>query len=127
MPVQRENPVGWRITDASTAGAKALGRVIRHVGSRYVFPGTPCAVQEKQRDHQPVLKQFLRIVGTDGRNRVDCISEPGLDFPEKEVFCGGIFTRLSWKTSGISAHSRRWVRPTACYLEWSCSRRLQSD
>ena len=86
----RVEGVGFPETGASPAGSKALGRVIRHVASRDVFPGTPCPVQEKQRDHQAILKQFLRIVRTDGRNCVDCISEPGLDFPEQQVFCGGI-------------------------------------
>jgi hypothetical protein len=89
--------IGFPVAGASPAAAKVLGRVIRHVGSRDVFPGTSCAVQEKQRDHQAILKQFLWIVGTDGRNCVDCISQPGLNFPEQQVFCGGIHVMVLWR------------------------------
>jgi hypothetical protein len=49
-----------------------------------------------QRDHQAILKQFLRIVGTDNRNRVDCISEPGLNLPEMQVSVEGFIAWFLW-------------------------------
>ena len=56
-----------------------------------MFPGTPCAVQEVQRDRQTMLKELSFVVATDTWNTVgNCISEPGLNFPEKHVFCGVI-------------------------------------
>ena len=83
--------IGFPLAGASPAGAQVFDRVIRHVGSGDVFPGTSCADQEVQRDHQAVLKEFSFIVATDTWNGVgNCISEPGLNFPEKQVFCGGI-------------------------------------
>ena len=36
-------------------------------------------------------KEFSFVVATDTWNGVsNCVSEPGLNFPEKQVFCGGI-------------------------------------
>ena len=52
---------------------------------------TSRAVQEAQRDHEAVLNEFSFVVATDTWNGVgNCISEPGLNFPEKQVFCGVI-------------------------------------
>ena len=83
--------IGFSVTSASPARAKVLDRVIRHVGSGDVFPGTLCAVQEAQRDREAILKEFSFVVATDTWNGVgNCDSEPRLYFPEKHVFCGGI-------------------------------------
>src|SRR5438128_356650 len=83
--------IGFPVAGASPAGAKVLERVVRHVGGRDTFPGTSCAVQETQRDRQAILKEFLWIVITDTWNSVgNRISEPGLNFSEKQVFWGGI-------------------------------------
>jgi len=94
MPIQLRGGMQWigfSVAGASPVGPQVFDRVIRHVGSGDFFSGSSCAVQEVQRDRQAILKQFLRIVGTDSRNTVcNCISEPGLDFPEKRVFWGGI-------------------------------------
>ena len=94
MPIQlrrRMQGIGFPEAGASPAGAKISDRVIRHVGSRDIFPGTSCAVQEAQRDRQAILKEFSFVVTTDTWNAVgNRISEPGLNFPEKQVFCGGI-------------------------------------
>ena len=83
--------IGFSVAGASPVGPQVFDRVIRHVGSGDIFSGSPCAVQEVQRDRQAVLKQFLWIVATDTWNGVgNCISEPGLNFPEQQVFGGGI-------------------------------------
>ncbi len=83
--------IGFPVTGASPAGAQVFNRVIRHVGSGDVFPGTSCAVQEAQRNRQAILKELSFVVATDTWNAAgNCDSEPGLNFPEKQLFCGGI-------------------------------------
>src|SRR5437762_14205502 len=83
--------IGFPVAGASPAGAQVFDRVIRDVGSGNVFPGTSCAVQEAQRDHQAILKQFSFVVTTDTWNTVgNRISEPGLNFSAKQIFCGWI-------------------------------------
>ena len=75
--------IGFPVAGASPPGAKVLDRVIRHVGSGDMFPGTSCAVQEAQRDRQAILKELGFVVATDTWNTVgNRISEPGLNFPE---------------------------------------------
>ena len=75
--------IGFPETGASSAGAKVFKREMRHVGSGDIFPGTSCAVHDVQRDRQAILKQFSFVVTTDTWNGVgNCISEPGLNFPE---------------------------------------------
>ena len=40
---------------------------------------------------QAILKKFLAVLGTDLRDGSgDGTSEPGLNFPEKQIFCGVI-------------------------------------
>ena len=83
--------IGLPVTGASPAGAQVFDRVKRDVRCGDVFSGASCAVQEVQRDRQAILKEFSFVVTTDTWNAVgNCISEPGLNFPEKQVFCGGI-------------------------------------
>ena len=83
--------IGFSLAGASPAGAKVFDGVKRHAGSGDMFPGSSCAVQEAQRNRQAVLKEFSFVVATDTRNAVgNRISEPGLNFPEKQVFCGVI-------------------------------------
>ena len=77
--------IGFPVASASPAGAKILDCVIRHVGSGDVFPGSSCAVHDVQRDRQAILKEFSFVVATDTWNGVgNRISEPGLNFPEKQ-------------------------------------------
>ena len=83
--------IGFPVTRASPAGTQVFDRVIRHVGSGDMFSGTSRAVQEAKRNRKAILKEFLWTVGTDSRYSVcNCDSEPGLNFSEKQVFCGGI-------------------------------------
>jgi hypothetical protein len=83
--------IGFPETGASAAGAKVLDGVIRHVGSGDVFPGSSRAVHDVQCDRQAILKELSFVVATDTWNTVgNRISEPGLNFPEKQAFCGGI-------------------------------------
>src|SRR6267378_1775768 len=83
--------IGFPVAGASPAGAKILDGVIRHAGSGDAFPGTSSALQDVQRDRQSILKEFSFVVATDTWNCVgNRILEPGLNFPEKQVFCGGI-------------------------------------
>ncbi len=94
MPVQLRGGmqrIGFPVAGASPAGTKIFDRVIRHVGSGDMFPGTSCAVQEAQRDHQASLKEFSFVVAADPWNTVGYRdSETRLNFPEKQVFCGVI-------------------------------------
>ena len=94
MPIQlrgRMQGIGFPVAGASPAGTQVFDRVIRHVRGSDVFPGMSCAVQEVQRDRQAILKELSFVVATDTWNGVgNRISEPGLNFPKKQVFCGGI-------------------------------------
>ena len=94
MPIQlrgRMQGIGFPVAGASPAGAQVFHGVKCDVGGGDAFPGTSCAVQEVQGDHQAVLKELSFVVTADTWNGVgNCISEPGLNFPKKQVFCGGI-------------------------------------